>query len=81
MNDAAAGRNVQHRPLYWQVLRLKWVRPSGLLRVFLVEGLLLVALVLTLAGATSAWAFLALPASGAVVVKAHDVIEGQLRRL
>jgi len=47
----------------------------------LVEGLLLVALVLTLAGATSAWAFLALPASGAVVVKAHDVIEGQLRRL
>jgi hypothetical protein len=63
-----------NQPLYWRLLRLRRVRPGGAMRVLLVEGLALVGLLLTLAVGVTAWSILILPAVGAVVVKAHDVL-------
>lgn len=61
-------------PLYWRVLRLQRVRPGGVLRVLLVEGLAAVGLLLALGAGVTAWSILVLPAVGAVVVKAHDIL-------
>jgi hypothetical protein len=65
-------------PLYWRVLRLHHIRPSGWQRALLVEGMLSVAVVLTLADVASSWTLLALPLASVVVVKAHDVLAGWL---
>lgn len=67
------------QPLYWRVLRLRTLRPSGWQRAVLVEGVLLVAVVVVLADLASAWLLLALPITVAAVVKAHDVLAGWLR--
>jgi hypothetical protein len=65
-------------PLYWRVLRLTWVRPNGWQRALLVEGLLTVGVVLTLADVATAWTVLVLPGAGMVGVKAHDLLLGSL---
>jgi hypothetical protein len=67
-------------PMYWRVLRLRYVRPNGWQRALFVEGVLAVSLVLVLADVASAWTLLALPAASAAAVKAHDVLVGILRR-
>ena len=66
-------------PLYWRVLRLRTVRPNGWQRAVLVEGVLTVAVVLTLADVASAWTLLVLPLASALVVKGHDVLATMLR--
>lgn len=65
--------------MYWRVLHLRHVRPNGWQRLMLFEGSVVVGIVLTLAGAATAWAVLVLPAVVAVVVKAHDLLAGYLR--
>jgi hypothetical protein len=67
-------------PLYWRVLRLRHLRPNGWQRALLVEGVLTVAVVLTLADVATAWTLLILPVASMAVVKAHDVLAGMLRR-
>ncbi len=66
------------RPLYWRILRLRVVRPGAITRVFLVEGLLAVAVLMMLAEAASAWSLVVLPAVGMAIVKAHDLLAVQL---
>jgi hypothetical protein len=73
--DGAAGTPV---PLYWRLLRLRHVHPNGWQRALLVEGVLLVAVVLTLADVASAWTLVVLPLVSAAVVKAHDLLAGSL---
>jgi hypothetical protein len=65
-------------PLYWRLLRLHHVRPNGWQRAVLVEGVLLVAVVLTLADVATAWTLLLLPLASMAVVKAHDVLAAML---
>jgi hypothetical protein len=66
-------------PLYWRALRLRALRPNGWQRAILVEGVLTVAVVLTLADVATAWTLLVLPLASAVVVKAHDMLAWLLR--
>lgn len=65
-------------PLYWRVLRLQHVRPNGWQRALLVEGVVGVAVVLTLADVATAWTLIVLPVASAVVVKANDLLAGFL---
>ena len=65
-------------PLYWRLLRLRWLRPNGWQRAVLVEGVLGLSVVLVLADVASAWTLLVMPLASAVVVKAHDVLLGML---
>ena len=67
-------------PLYVRLLHLRHVHPTAAQRALLGEGALFVAALITLADLASAWLLLALPLSVAAVVKAHDVLAGQLRR-
>jgi hypothetical protein len=71
----AAGKE----PLYWRALRLRNIHPNGWQRALLVEGVLGVAVVLTLADVATAWTLLVLPVVSAVIVKAHDLLAGVLR--
>lgn len=66
-------------PLYWRVLRLRALRPNGWQRAVLVEGVLGIAVILTLADVATAWTLLVLPLASAAVVKAHDVLALLLR--
>lgn len=68
------------RPLYVRLLHLQHVHPTAMQRALLGEGTLLVAVLITLADLASAWLLLVLPLSVAAVVKAHDVLAGQLHR-
>lgn len=65
-------------PLYWRLLRLRYLRPNGWQRAVLVEGVLGLSVVLVLADVASAWTLLVMPLASAVVVKAHDVLLGML---
>ena len=65
-------------PLYPRLLRLRHVAPNAWQRAVLGEGALAVAVLLVLADLATAWALLALPLAVAAVVKAHDVLAGQL---
>jgi hypothetical protein len=67
-------------PLYWRVLRLRHLRPNGWQRALLVEGVLTVAVVLTLADVATAWTLLVLPLASMTVVKSHDLLAGLLAR-
>ena len=66
------------RPLYPRLLRLRHIYPSAWQRAALGEGALVVAVLLVLADLASAWTLLVLPVTVALVVKAHDVLEGVL---
>jgi hypothetical protein len=65
-------------PLYWRVLRLRHVHPNGWQRALLVEGILSVAAILTLADVATAWTLVVLPLAAAAIVKTHDVLAGLL---
>lgn len=69
----------QRPPLYWRLLRLRYVRPNGWLRALFIEGSVALAVVLVLAGAVSVWTIIALPVLIAVLVKLNDMIAGALR--
>ena len=66
-------------PLYWRLLRLRTIRPNGWQRALLVEGVVTIAVILTLADVASAWTLLVLPLASVVVVKGHDLLAGLLR--
>jgi hypothetical protein len=68
------------RPIYPRLLRLHHIRPNAWQRALLGEGALAVAVLLVLADVASAWTLLVLPVAVAVVVKAHDMLAGLLRR-
>src|SRR4051812_40507091 len=78
--DATAETMPAKEPLYWRALRLHTLRPNGWQRFFLVEGVATVAVVLVLADIASAWTLLVLPLASVIVVKAHDLLAGLLRR-
>jgi hypothetical protein len=65
-------------PMYWRLLRLSMVRPNGWQRAVLVEGVIGLAVVLSLADVASAWTILVLPLVSMAVVKAHDYLAGLL---
>ncbi|MDQ1706345.1 MAG: hypothetical protein QOF18_2711 [Frankiaceae bacterium] len=75
---AAAQPQPTKPPLYWRALRLRHVHPNGWQRAVLVEGVLSVAVVLTLSDVASAWTLLVLPAASMLIVKAHDLLAGLL---
>jgi hypothetical protein len=79
VRDAVTDTAPDRTPLYWRLLRLRHVRPNGWQRALLVEGVVSVAVVLTLADVATAWTLLVLPLAAAFVVKAHDVLAGLLR--
>lgn len=80
--EAAVPTEVDGRPapLYWRLLRLRYTRPNGWLRALFFEGSVAVAVVLVLAEAASVWTIVVLPFVVAVVVKANDVLAGNLRQ-
>ena len=69
---------MSRRPLYERALRLRHVRVSSWQRALLADGAVVLALLLVLADLASAWLLIALPLSIAAVVKAHDLLAGQL---
>ena len=80
--DLEADAEVSGRaaPLYWRLLRLHHTRPNGWLRALYFEGAVALGVVLVLAEAASVWTIVVLPLIVAVVVKANDVLAGNLRR-
>lgn len=78
------GRQVRDRaadrPLYARLLRLRHLRPNGLLCFVYFEGVIALAILLALAELVSWWGVLVLPACVAVMVKVNDVIAGGARR-
>jgi cytoskeletal protein RodZ len=74
----ATGPKPRKAPLYWRVLRLRHVHPSGWQRAVLLEGVIGAAVVLVLAGKASLWTLLVLPVVAALLVKLHDVLVGSL---
>ncbi|HVV74722.1 MAG TPA: hypothetical protein VHC43_01705 [Mycobacteriales bacterium] len=76
----AAGDEPVSTPLYWRLLRLRYTRPNGWLRALYFEGAVALAVVLVLAEVASVWTIVVLPFVVAVVVKANDVLAGNLRR-
>jgi hypothetical protein len=70
----------ERTPMYWRLLRLRYVRPNGWLRALFVEGSVGLAVVLVLAEKASIWTILALPVVVAVLVKANDLVAGALSR-
>ena len=75
----AEQRSEPAAPLYWRVLRLRTLRPNGWQRAMLVEGVLTVAVILTLADVASAWTLLVLPLASMLLVKGHDLLATALR--
>jgi hypothetical protein len=65
-------------PLYWRLLRLRYLRPNGWQRALFADIPIFVAVVLVLADVASAWTLLVLPLAVAAVVKANDLLTGML---
>jgi hypothetical protein len=78
--DAADDAEIRIAPLYWRLLRLRYTRPNGWLRALYFEGSVALGVVLVLAEVASVWTIVVLPLVVAVVVKANDVVAGNLRR-
>lgn len=70
--------DVHARPYYAKVLRLRFLRPSGLTCFMLFEGSVTVGVLLALAELTDWWAVAVLPISVAAAVKLNDLIAGAL---
>ena len=70
----------ERRPAYARLLHLQHIRPSGVQRALLGEGSVAAAALIALADLASAWLLVVLPLTVALVVKAHDVVAGRLRR-
>lgn len=67
-------------PLYPRLLRLRHVHPNAWQRAALGEGAVGVGVLLSMADLATAWSIVALPVAVAVVVKAHDALQGLLNR-
>jgi hypothetical protein len=68
------------RPLYVRLLHLQHIAPNAWQRALFGEGSFALAAVLVLADLATAWTLLALPVVVALLVKAHDLLAGLLRR-
>ena len=68
------------RPLYPRLLRLQHIQPNAWQRAALGEGAVGVGVLLSMADLATAWSIVALPVAVAVVVKAHDALQGLLDR-
>jgi len=75
-----AAADPEGRPLYSRVLRLRHVQPSGLLRFIFLEGMIFLAVLLSLAELVSWWSVLVLPLAVATIVKLNDVFAGLIAR-
>ncbi len=63
-------------PLYARVLRLRHVRPGGLLCFLFFEGAVALGILLALADLAPWWSALVLPAAVATMVKINDTVAG-----
>jgi hypothetical protein len=79
-DEVADDTELRAAPLYWRLLRLRYTRPNGWLRALYFEGAVALGVVLVLAELASVWTIVVLPLVVAVVVKANDVLAGNLRR-
>ena len=68
----------QKKPLYPRLLRLQHIAPNAWQRAALGEGAIGVGVLLAMADLASAWTIVALPVAVAVIVKAHDALQGLL---
>jgi hypothetical protein len=68
------------KPLYPRLLRLKHIAPNAWQRAALGEGAIAVGVLLSMADVASAWSIVVLPVAVAVIVKAHDLLQGLLER-
>ena len=68
------------RPLYPRLLRLQHIQPNAWQRAALGEGAVGAGVLLSMADLATAWSIVALPVAVAVVVKAHDALQGLLDR-
>lgn len=64
------------RPLYARALRLDYLRPSGAACGFFFEGMIAVAMLLSLAELVTWWSVIILPLLVAVLVKVNDMVAG-----
>ena len=71
---------MSRRTLYVRLLRLQHIRPRPWQRALLSDGSFVLGILLVLADLASAWTPLVLPVAVAAVVKAHDVVAGELGR-
>lgn len=67
-------------PLYWRLLRLRTLRPSGWQRALFADLPFVAAVVLVLSDVATAWTLLVLPLAVALVVKGHDLLAGIISR-
>lgn len=68
------------RSLYARLLRLRHVHLAPWQRGLLAEGSVVLAVLLALAELASAWVLVVLPLTVTAVVKAHDLLAGELAR-
>lgn len=68
------------KPLYPRLLRLQHIHPNAWQRAALGEGAVGAGVLLAMADLATAWSIVALPVAVAVVVKAHDALQGLLDR-
>jgi hypothetical protein len=64
------------KPLYPRLLRLQHISPNAWQRAALGEGAIGVGVLLAMADLATAWTIVALPVAVAVIVKAHDALQG-----
>jgi hypothetical protein len=69
---------LDHLPLYARMLRLRHLKPSGLLCFVFLEGAIALGILLALAELVSWWGVIVLPVTVAVMVKLNDLIAGAL---
>jgi hypothetical protein len=67
-------------PVYSRMLRLRHVRPGGVLCLLFFEGAIAVGVLLALAELASWWSVAVLPVTVAAMVKVNDVVAGALGR-
>jgi hypothetical protein len=75
-----SGQSGYRRPLYARALRLRYIRPGSLMCSALFEGVIGLAVLLSLAELVSWWSILVLPVLVAVLVKVNDIISGAFAR-
>jgi hypothetical protein len=73
------GRGGARSPLYVRVLHLKHIRPGGLMCFLLFEGVVALAILLSLAELVNWWSVIVLPAIVAALVKINDVVAGAFK--
>ena len=76
---SASGKPAK-KPLYPRLLRLRHIQPNAWQRAALGEGAVGAGVLLAMADLATAWSIVALPVAVAVVVKAHDALQGLLDR-